>query len=64
MTGRFFLSQDNSCHWYLVPAQCRDEWNAWADLPEDDEAGWEPPAFARRLNGSPRMITFTDPVES
>lgn len=61
---RFFLARDNSAHWYLVEAGSREEWERWSNLPEDDEAAWEAPAFARRLNGSPSQITFTDPQEA
>jgi hypothetical protein len=60
---RFFLSRDDSGHWYLVQADHRTEWNAWCELDEDDEAAWDTPAFARRLGGSPGRITFTDPQE-
>jgi hypothetical protein len=60
---RYFLSRDNSSHWYLVPADKRAEWNAWCDLDEDDERSWDTPEWARRLSGSPSRITFTDPQE-
>lgn len=61
---RFFLSQDQSCHWYLVPAEHREEWNAWCDIPESDERSWEVPDFAKALGGSPELITFTDPKDA
>jgi len=60
-TDRFFLDQDNSCHWYLVQEQFRKEWDAWTNLPEDDERSWEAPSFAERLDGGPQQVTFTDP---
>jgi hypothetical protein len=60
---RYFLSQDNSSHWYLVPVENREEWDAWCNLDEDDEAAWDAPDFARRLDGGPNGITFSDPVE-
>lgn len=59
---RYFLGQDGSGHWYLVPVEHQDEWNDWRDLPEDDEAAWQEPAWAKRLNGGP-SITFCDPSE-
>ncbi len=37
---KWFLSQDNSCHWYLVLSSKRKEWNDWKELPEDDPKGW------------------------
>jgi len=58
---RYFLAQDNSCHWYVVPVAREAEWSEWSQLDEDDERGWEPPGWARPLGGSPRLCTFTDP---
>lgn len=58
--GRFFLDQDNSSHWYLVPVADRVEWFAWQDLESDDEASWDAPAFACRID-DPQIITFSEP---
>ncbi len=58
---RFFLDQDQSGHWYLVPEPLREEWTRWTALSEDDEASWTPPEGAHALGGSPSCITFTDP---
>lgn len=58
---RFFLAQDDSCHWYLVPAARREEWEAWCDIPTFDERSWEAPDFARALGGSPSSVTFENP---
>lgn len=55
---RFFLDQDQSSHWYLVPVKRRAEWNAWCDLDEDDERSWTPPEWAVRLGGGPQAVTF------
>jgi len=63
VSTRYFLGCDNSGHWYLVDASRRAEWDLWVDLDPEDEAGWEPPGFARRIDGGPGRITFTDPVE-
>lgn len=60
---RFFLDQDNSCHWYLVPNDKAEEWVKWRDLPEEDETSWNEPEWAQRLGGSPSNVTFTDPKE-
>jgi hypothetical protein len=59
---RFFLSTDGSGHWYVVPLAREAEWDAWRDIAEDDERGWEVPEFARPVGGTPRLVTFTDPV--
>ena len=56
---RYFLSQDNDCHWFIIPADKRDEWNAWCEIESDDEQAWEPPDFAYPINGHPSGVTFT-----
>lgn len=65
---RFFLARDNSSHWYLVPAELHEIWDAWTELDEDDSDSWALPgplqaAGCRRLNGNPSNVTFTDPVD-
>ncbi len=60
-TKRYFLSQDNSSHWYIVDASKRSEWEAWREIDEDDERSWEAPEFADRLDGDPGRVEFTDP---
>lgn len=55
---RYFISADNSGHKYYVPVSMRGEFQAWAELPEDSEAGWEAPEYAHRIDGE---FTFTDP---
>lgn len=59
---RYFLDQDQSCHWYLVPLENSQEWEDWLEIDEDDEKSWEVPGFARRLDGDPARVTFSDPV--
>lgn len=58
MTERYFVGSDNSGHEYFVPVARREEFDEWAQLPEDDEAGWETPEYATRIDG---RFTFTDP---
>lgn len=55
----YFLTQDNDCHWYVVPVARKAEWNAWREIPSDDERAWEAPDFADRIGGSPGMVHFT-----
>lgn len=63
MTGeRYYLSADNDCHWYVVPLARKAEWEAWLDIPEDDERAWEPPDFAIAVGGAPCLVTFSEPV--
>lgn len=60
---RYFFDQDNSSHWYLVDADKRKDWDAWNELDEDDEEGWEEPDYATRINGGASNYTFADPIE-
>jgi hypothetical protein len=56
---RWFIGHDCSGHTYLVPLARAAEWEAFCELPEDDERSWDVPAWAGRLDG--RRLTFTDP---
>lgn len=58
---RYFLDQDNSCHWYLVDASKREEWDKWVTLDEDDPAGWDSPDFAEMIDGHPNQVEFEAP---
>ena len=59
MEETYFLSQDNSSHWYVVPTSMRDDWEYWCNLPDDDEASWDAPDFARVVGGSPSLVKFS-----
>ena len=61
--GRFFFDTDNDSHWFLVPLERKDEWDAWCSLDEDDENAWDAPEWARPLGGDPSRISFVDPLE-
>ena len=55
---RYFTSGDGSGHEYYVPAAKIDEWYEWLNISSEDEASWEAPEYAHRING---RLTFTDP---
>jgi|GEM_PF-3070965 len=59
MSETYFLSQDNDSHWYVVPRSKQKEWEAWLDIPEDDEASWDVPSFAEEVGGSPELVSFS-----
>lgn len=60
MSTRFFMGQDQSSHWYLVPVERRDEWEAWSGMDDNDEASWETPSWVKQIDG-PSSVTFTAP---
>ena len=55
---RYFLGQDNDCHWYVIPESKREEWEEWRDLDEDNEESWNVPKWALEVGGSPSRVTF------
>ena len=57
-TEEYFLDQDQSSHWYLVPCNKEQDWNEWVDLDEDDERAWEAPDYAIELGGGPQLIVI------
>lgn len=54
----YFMDQDDDCHWYIIEADKRTEWNAWLNLDGDDESSWNVPDFARSID-NPSLIVFT-----
>ena len=63
MSKLYFLGRDQSSHWYLVPTEHRDEWEAWSGMDDNDEASWTTPEWACRIDG-PSFVTFTDPKDT
>jgi len=61
MAERYYLTKDNDSHWYVVPLSKKTEWEAWKEIPSDDERTWEAPDFARRTYGSYELVTFENP---
>lgn len=53
---RYTLMPDDCGHWYVVPVEKVAEFAAWASSEEGEEA----PEWADRINGSLRLLTFTD----
>lgn len=62
-SDRFFFDQDSSCHWYLVEASHRQEWEIWRDLDGNDPASWKTPPFAQRIDGDISQIEFEAPKQ-
>ena len=54
----YFLDRDDSCHWYLVEADKRKEWERFIDELSRDEHDGPAPDFAKRLDGSPSSLVF------
>lgn len=44
---------DNDGHRYQIPSDKREEWYKWCELDPEDEASWDEPSFAERIDGLP-----------
>jgi hypothetical protein len=53
---RFYLAQDDDCHWYVVPFAKRHEFEDWVASGEPDGE----PEGVERVGGSPTLVTFAD----
>lgn len=67
-TARFSLIQDDDCHWYLVPAEKREDAREYFqevyEYWEHNTGQLKPdkPEWLQRIDG-PHRLTFTDPQE-
>lgn len=59
---RFFLDQDGSCHWFIVPIEFAAKWAAWRNLDEGKPESWEVPDFAIPIGGGPQLVIFSNPI--
>lgn len=50
MKKTFCLTQDDDCHWYVIPSDKIDEWNNWIGS-EDYENGIVP-EYAKSVDGA------------
>lgn len=59
---QYFLGQDQDTHWYLVPQEMRQKWDALKDYEDDDEVDAFIAAFGEmRINRHPSRVVFTQP---
>ena len=49
----FIEAKDNDSHRYKIPLSKRAEWQAFCEIPEDDERSWDVPEWAQRIDGEP-----------
>lgn len=59
---QFFLDTDDDGHWYVVPVDLRDVWEAFNEDPEAFD--FCVPEGVEEIGGAPNNVTFTDPVNS
>jgi hypothetical protein len=56
---KYILCQDDDCHWYLIPADKKEEWNEWLDVVQEGDSL---PKYAQAVDG-PHRLTFENPIE-
>lgn len=69
---RFFFDQDDSSHWYMIPAELRDKWRDANEMTYEEfseESYKAQSEFERlfseyRLPMHPTNFTFADPQEA
>lgn len=54
----YFLDNDDNGHWYLIPAERREEWVRWSNTGWDWEDDFADEANNWLINGGPSSITF------
>lgn len=58
-TEEYIAVKDNDTHRYQIPKSKKGEWDIFCDIPSDDEASWDVPEWAERLDGMP-LTSFKD----
>lgn len=38
---KYFFAQDDSCHWYMIPAEKRQRWNEINEMDIETDEGYE-----------------------
>jgi hypothetical protein len=55
----YILTQDNDCHWYVIPESMMDDWSTWLERDADEENTFEDvPDYATAVGGSPTLVVF------
>ena len=59
----YMAVKDNDTHRYQIPRSKKEEWDAFLEIPEDDERSWDVPEWAERIDGMP-VKSFKEQVLS
>lgn len=49
----YIEANDNDGHRYQIPKSKQEKWDKFLDIPSDDEASWDVPEWADRIDGAP-----------
>lgn len=64
MENKWILKQDDSCHWYLVPAEDAQHFNSWLDSFANHDEDYRGIDFEEyRLQMHPSNYVFTGTFE-
>lgn len=54
----YILTQDNDCHWHVIPLERENHFNKWLELDSGNEESWNVPGYAVRVGGCPSLVKF------
>ena len=54
----YILTQDEDCHWYVIPSNKATEWDKWCQSPNYGEE--DLPKWAKEVGGSPTLVKFSN----
>ena len=57
----YFLDNDDSGHWYIVPLEKLSEWNEWVETESEDSLA---PDYVKKLGCHPRYLAFQAPRDT
>lgn len=49
------LVQDDDCHWFLIPAYLKEDWDNWVT---NDSSYCNPPSYAKEIHNPSDVIIF------
>lgn len=49
----YIAVKDNDSHRYQIPKHLKYKWDEFCEIPSDDEASWDVPEWAERIDGMP-----------
>lgn len=58
MNDRHMLVEDDDGHWYVIPRSKLKEFHTWLSREEAELGGT--PEYAKRVGGSPSLVSFRD----
>lgn len=55
---KYILTQDDDGHWFVIPANMKDEWYLWKERFYNHNSNEDVPDWADAVGGSPSLVEF------